>query len=94
MPKKMAAFQFAYQANIKHYSEILRTDLTAQERAFFERRLAEEQAAFQKFLEHCEQSAWLCSLSDNGACPSPRSDIVASEHIAHNSFARSSRALT
>jgi hypothetical protein len=50
MSKNMTAFQFAYQANIEQYSEILQTDLTAQERAFFERRLAEEQAAFRKFL--------------------------------------------
>jgi hypothetical protein len=38
MSKNMTAFQFAYQVNIERSSEILQTDLTAQERAFFELR--------------------------------------------------------
>lgn len=49
MAKKTAAFQVAHQANIERYSKILQTHLTAQERAFVERRLAEEYAALQTF---------------------------------------------
>lgn len=50
MAIKTTAFEFAHQANIERYCKILQTHLTAQERAFIERRLAEEQAAIQSIL--------------------------------------------
>lgn len=43
------AFQFAHRTNIARYQKILATYLTAEERRFVERRLAEEQAALQQF---------------------------------------------
>jgi hypothetical protein len=43
------AQQFAHRANIARYQNILATYLTAEERCFVERRLAEEQAALQQF---------------------------------------------
>jgi hypothetical protein len=43
------AHQFAHRANIARYQKILATYLTAEERRFVERRLAEEQAALQQF---------------------------------------------
>ncbi len=42
------AEQFAHRANIAKYQRILATYLTAEERRFVERRLAEEQAALQQ----------------------------------------------
>ena len=39
--------QFAHRANIARYQRILSTYLTAEERRFVERRVAEEQAAIQ-----------------------------------------------
>jgi len=42
------ADQFAHRANITRYQKILATYLTAEERRFVERRLAEEQAALQQ----------------------------------------------
>ena len=50
MAIKTTAFEFAHQANIERYCKILQTHLTAQKRAFIERRLAEEQAAIQSIL--------------------------------------------
>ena len=44
-----SAEQFAHRANIARYQKILATYLTAEERRFVERRLAEEQAALQQF---------------------------------------------
>ena len=41
--------QFVRRANIERYQKILATYLTAEERRFVERRLAEEQAALQQF---------------------------------------------
>ena len=43
------AEQFAHRANIARYQKNLATYLTAEERSFVERRLAEEQAALQQF---------------------------------------------
>jgi hypothetical protein len=43
------AEQFAHRMNIAKYQRILATYLTAEERRYVERRLAEEQAAFQQF---------------------------------------------
>jgi len=43
-----AVLQFAHQANIDRYRRILATHLTTHERAFVERRLAEEQSALQQ----------------------------------------------
>ena len=43
------AEQFARQMNIAKYQRILATHLTAEERRFVERHLAEEQAALQQF---------------------------------------------
>jgi len=43
------AHQFAHRANIARYQKILATYLTVEERRFFERRLAEEQAGLQQF---------------------------------------------
>jgi len=40
--------QFAHRANITRYQKILATYLTAEERSFVERRLAEEQAALRE----------------------------------------------
>ena len=40
-----SADQFAHRANIAKYQKILATYLTAEERRFVERRLAEERAA-------------------------------------------------
>lgn len=42
------AFIFAHEANIERYRRLLRTYLTDTERAFVERRLAEEQSALQQ----------------------------------------------
>lgn len=42
------ADQFAHRAKITRYQKILATYLTAEERRFVERRLAEEQAALQQ----------------------------------------------
>ena len=42
------AERFAHRANITNYQKILATYLTAEERRFVERRLAEEQAALQQ----------------------------------------------
>ena len=42
------ASQFARRANIERYRKILGTHLTAEERRFVERRLAEEQALLHK----------------------------------------------
>jgi hypothetical protein len=42
------ADQFAHRANIARYQKILATYLTAEERRFVERRLAEERAALQQ----------------------------------------------
>jgi hypothetical protein len=44
------AEQFARRSNIARYRRILATYLTAEERRFVERRLAEEQVAFQKLV--------------------------------------------
>lgn len=44
------AERFAHRANITKYQKILATYLTAEERRFVERRLAEEQAALQQLL--------------------------------------------
>jgi len=43
-----SADQFAHRANIAKYQKILSTYLTAEERRFVERRLAEERAALQQ----------------------------------------------
>jgi hypothetical protein len=43
-----AELLWAHQANIDRYSKILRTPLTAEERRFVKRRLAEEQAELQQ----------------------------------------------
>jgi hypothetical protein len=43
-----SADQFAHRANITRYQKILATYLTAEERRFVERRLAEERAALQQ----------------------------------------------
>jgi len=40
--------QSVQRANVEHYRKILRTYLTDEERSFVERRIAEEEAAFQK----------------------------------------------
>ena len=42
------AAQFAHKANMARYQKILATYLTAEERRFIERRMAEEQAALQQ----------------------------------------------
>jgi hypothetical protein len=52
-----ATYQFIHLANITRYQRILGTYLTAEERRFVERRLAEEQAALQ-------QLAW--NIAPNG----------------------------
>ena len=39
---------FAHKLNIERYQRILLTNLTAQERSFVERRLAEERAALEE----------------------------------------------
>lgn len=44
-----SAMQFAHRANIDRYRKLLESYLTAEERRFVERRLAEEQAALQRF---------------------------------------------
>jgi hypothetical protein len=46
--KKQNAFLFAHQANIDRYQRILQTQLTAEERHFVERFLAEQQAALKQ----------------------------------------------
>ena len=43
-----ANFRWVHRANIGRYRKILRTFLTAEERSFVERRLAEEEAALQR----------------------------------------------
>ena len=40
--------EFVLRANTEHYRKILRTYLTEQERAFVNRRIAEEEATFRK----------------------------------------------
>jgi hypothetical protein len=47
--KMETAEQYACRANIAKYRRILGTHLTAEERRFVERRVAEEQAALQQF---------------------------------------------
>jgi hypothetical protein len=42
---------FAHRANITNYRKLLLTPLTAQERAFVERRLAEEGTALEKIIK-------------------------------------------
>ncbi len=42
------ALLFAHRTNIERYRKILQTHLTAQERSFVERRLAEERAALEE----------------------------------------------
>lgn len=44
-PELEASMLFAHRANIERYRKLLRTTLTAHERAFVKQRLAEEQAA-------------------------------------------------
>ena len=44
-----SAFEFAHRANIDRYRRFLATHLTADERALIERRIVDEQSAFQKF---------------------------------------------
>ena len=46
--KKRNAFLFAHQANIDRYQRILHTQLTAEERRFVERSLAEQQATLKQ----------------------------------------------
>ena len=43
--EKEGAMAYAFRANIERYKKLLRTPLTAHERAFVRRRLVEEQAA-------------------------------------------------
>jgi hypothetical protein len=43
-----ANLRWTRRANIERYRKILRTSLTAEERTFVERRLAEEEAALQR----------------------------------------------
>ena len=45
-----AAMQFAHRANIDRYRNILASPLSAIERRFVERRLAEEQEALDRFV--------------------------------------------
>jgi len=49
MQMKTTTYQFVHRENIARYQRILGTYLTAEERRFVERRLAEEQAALQQF---------------------------------------------
>ena len=46
--RRETAAQFAHKANMARYQKILATYLTAEERRFIERRMAEEQAALQQ----------------------------------------------
>ena len=46
--KKRNTLLFAHQANIDRYQGILQTQLTAEERRFVERSLAEQQAAIKQ----------------------------------------------
>ena len=46
--KREADLLFAQRANVERYRRLLRTNLTETERAFVERRVAEEQAAREK----------------------------------------------
>jgi hypothetical protein len=55
------AQQFAHRANIERYRKILATYLTAEERRFVERRLAEEQQALQ-------QLAWKAAPETKSTC--------------------------
>jgi hypothetical protein len=48
MSSDIAVRKFAHQENIDRYRKILNTFLTAHERSFIERRLAEEQVALQQ----------------------------------------------
>ena len=61
--EKRAAFEFAHQANIDRYRRILATPLTAHERAFLERRIAEEQSS----LEQISKAAALTRTSVDAA---------------------------
>jgi hypothetical protein len=47
--------RFAHRANIDRYRRILETQLTAEERRFLERRLAEEQAALKELADAIAQ---------------------------------------
>jgi hypothetical protein len=44
--------QYAHRQNIARYRRLLDTDLTADERRFVERRVAEEQAALQRLFRN------------------------------------------
>ena len=46
--EKLNTLLFAHQANIDRYQGILQTQLTAEERRFVERSLAEQQAAIKQ----------------------------------------------
>lgn len=48
MVKMATAFQLSHQANMERYRQLLQTHLTAQEWAFIERRLQEEQSALKR----------------------------------------------
>jgi hypothetical protein len=52
-----AKLLWAHQANIERYRNILRSFLTAEERRFVSRRLAEEQAALQQLAGMSQPSA-------------------------------------